>query len=400
MIEVVRDKSHFTIVLADDSKASLGRISGFLKEEGYIVKEAGDGEEALNFLKPTPPDLIILDDFMPNLNGYKACAKIKENSETRLIPIIIISTMREQSDRIKTMKAGADDYLTRPVDKLELSLRVNNLLTLKMLRSESTLSQRFAALGRLAGGVAHEINNPLTGVVTNLEMVKNMKGKLDENELLVICERNNIEGDALKDIKKFFITLKEREEKKRKMIELAVKGGRRCSKIVGELLSYSSANRKWTPSKVKIKEIIQRSLSLTKSQFKETEAKIDFESSHGDVEVLGHKWELQQVFMSLLANAFKAIEKSSEKRISISINKERTYALIKVRDSGCGIPKKDMESIFDYFYTTRDEGEGFGLGLSTVYEIVLKHNGLIDVASEVGKGTEFRIRLPLFSVYT
>src|SRR3990172_10683055 len=117
MIDVIRDKSHFTILIADDSKASLARISGFLKEESYIVEEAGDGEEALNFLKSTPADLIILDDFMPNLNGYKACAKIKENPETRLLPVIIISTMREQVDRIKATKAGADDYLTRPVDK-------------------------------------------------------------------------------------------------------------------------------------------------------------------------------------------------------------------------------------------------------------------------------------------
>ena len=398
MIDVIRDKSHFTILIADDSKASLARISGFLKEEGFIVKEAGDGEEALNFLKSTPADLIILDDFMPNLNGYKACAKIKENPETRLLPVIIISTMREQVDRIKATKAGADDYLTRPVDKLELSLRVNNVLALKMLRSEATLSQRFAALGRLAGGVAHEINNPLTGVVTNLEMVKNSKEGFNENKLLEICKQNNIEGKALKEIKEYFAALKGKEEKKRKMIELALKGGRRCSKIVGELLSYSSANRKWTPSKVKIKEIIQRDLSLTKSQFKEPEIKIDFESPSGEVEVLGNKWELQQIFMSLLTNAFKAIEKSEERKISISIFKEKAFALVKIRDSGCGIQKKDFESIFDYFYTTRDEGEGFGLGLSTVYEIILKHNGSIDVDSEVGKGTEFRVTVPLAGI--
>ncbi len=117
MIDSLTDKNRFTILVADDSEASLGRISGFLGEEGYTVKQARDGEEALRMLKAASPDLIILDDIMPNLNGYKTCIKIKEDPATRLLPVILITSMREQADRMKAVSAGADDYLTRPIDK-------------------------------------------------------------------------------------------------------------------------------------------------------------------------------------------------------------------------------------------------------------------------------------------
>ncbi|OGL38056.1 MAG: hypothetical protein A2042_01870 [Candidatus Schekmanbacteria bacterium GWA2_38_11] len=395
MIDSLTDKNRFTILVADDSEASLGRISGFLGEEGYTVKQARDGEEALRMLKAASPDLIILDDIMPNLNGYKACIKIKEDPATRLLPVILITSMREQADRMKAVSAGADDYLTRPIDKTELSVRVHNLLSLKRMRSEVVLSQRLISLGMLAGGVAHEINNPLTGVVTNLEMLRSRKGKFSEDEILQICRKNKIKGKALKEIRDYFKALTGKEEKKRRMIELAIKGGRRCSRIVGELLSYSSAQRKWIPSKVRLKEIVERSLSLVKGQFRGLNVKIDFKLSHEQVEAMGNKWELQQVFMSLLANAFKALEKSEEKNLSISISTERNFAVVRIKDSGEGIPKENLESIFDFFYTTRDEGEGFGLGLTAVYEIILKHDGAVDVKSEPGRGTEFSVKIPL-----
>ena len=395
MVDGLNDKNRFTILVADDSDASRRRITGFLEEEGYIVKQASDGEDALKILKSASPDLAVIDDIMPNLNGYKVCIRIKEDPKTRLLPVILITTMREQADRIKAVSAGADDYLTRPIDKTELTFRVNNLLSLKRLRSEVILSQRLVALGMLAGGVAHEINNPLTGVVTNLEMLRSMEGKISKDEILEICKKNKIMGKILKDFKEYCNSLGLKEEKRRRMIELAIKGGRRCSRIVGELLSYSSANRKWTPSRVSLKEIVQRALSLVKGQFTGLNVKIDFESPDEAVEAVGNKWELQQVFMSLLANAFKALEKSEEKILAISISRERDSAVVRIKDSGAGISKDNLGSIFDFFYTTRDEGEGFGLGLTAVYEIILKHNGAVDVKSEPGKGTEFSVKIPL-----
>ena len=384
-----------SILLADDSEASCRIIRKFLEDENFEVIPAGNGLEALKLAAEKFPDLIILDDIMPVLNGFKTCSRLKENNKTRLIPVLVITSLREQDDRIKAMNSGADDYITRPVEKRELCFRVNRLLEMKRKNYEIVLLERLTSLGRLAGGVAHEINNPLTGVVANIEMLKNMSDRLNEDEFKSICKKNKIKGKAFKNLNTYFAELKKTEEKKKRMLDLAIKGGRRCSKIVGELLSYSSAQRKWSPSKVSVKEVVQKALSLAKSRFKELGVKIDFNSGNDAIETMGNKWELQQVFMSLIANALNAVENRELKKITISVAKERKNVVIRVRDSGCGIPKENLNSIFDYFYTTRDEGEGFGLGLSTVYEIILKHDGSIDVDSEVGRGTEFVVRMPL-----
>lgn len=401
MIEKIKTGTgRISILLADDSEASRRIIQKFLEDENLDVIPAENGIEALSLAAENLPDIIILDDIMPELNGFKTCARLKENNKTRLIPILIITSLREQDDRIKAMNSGADDYLTRPVEKRELCFRVNRLLEMKRKNYEIVLLERLISLGRLAGGVAHEINNPLTGVVTNIEMLRNMKDELSEDKFKKICRENNIKGKALKGLRAYFDEMRKMEEKKKRMLDLAIKGGRRCSKIVGELLSYSSAQRKWVPSKVSVKEVVQKALSLAKSQFKELGAKIDFKSDHDAIDTMGNKWELQQVFMSLITNALKAVENTELKEVTITVAKEKKNIVVKIKDSGCGIPKENLNSIFDYFYTTRDEGDGFGLGLSTVYEIILKHDGSIDVDSKVGKGTEFRVKVPLFSVYT
>lgn len=124
------------ILIVDDIVDNVFLMKDILTSDGYGIIEAFDGEEALSKVQKCNPDLVILDVMMPKLNGYEVCSKLKENPKTRLIPIIIITALRELEDKIKGIEAGADDFLNKPFNTVELRARVKSLLRMKRLNDE------------------------------------------------------------------------------------------------------------------------------------------------------------------------------------------------------------------------------------------------------------------------
>lgn len=124
------------ILLVDDHDLNLELLEAYLAYGEYEIHMATDGAQALEIIKQDPPDLIILDVMMPRINGFEVCEKVKENSQTRLIPIILLTALKEEEVKIRGIKAGAEDFLTKPVSKAELQARVTSLLKLKKFTDE------------------------------------------------------------------------------------------------------------------------------------------------------------------------------------------------------------------------------------------------------------------------
>ena len=239
--------------------------------------------------------------------------------------------------------------------------------------TESRLSEveKQISIGRLAAGVAHEINNPLTAILS----------------LSTLLLRNTSD-----------------EDKKREDLEIIVEETTRCREIVSSLLDF--AREKPTSKKiVDINQVIKDTLSLANKYESLKHANISINSKISPLLVEADAKQLQQVFTNLFLNASEAVseaeasDKTKQGKIEIAIDEDSSgeYAQVQVSDNGIGISEEKINSIFEPFFTTKGKSKGTGLGLSVSLGIVKKHNGVIEVESEEGKGTSVTVILPVYS---
>ena len=235
-------------------------------------------------------------------------------------------------------------------------------------------SERLAALGTLAAGVGHEISNPLTYIISNLEMVHRELGALEAHgELAQIRDR--------------LVALH------RKVTDASY-GARRVREIVRDLRSLTATTQDM-PEAVDLATVVERAIRLTDHELRERAV---LECAIGPVPpVLGSEGGLVQVVVNLLLNAVQAIPAGERDRHRICVTAataEGGVAHLDVSDSGVGIPPEAVCRIFDPFFTTKDIGAGIGLGLSISHRIVTRLGGDIEVVSEPGRGSRFRVILP------
>lgn len=131
----------FKILIVDDNKVNVELIKAQLKTHDYTIQTAYDGEEALEKIDKNPPDIVLLDLMMPKISGYEVCRSIKQNKKTQFIPVIVITALQELDDKLKAMELGADDFLVKPFNKLELATRIKSLLHMKSLHDDLETSE-------------------------------------------------------------------------------------------------------------------------------------------------------------------------------------------------------------------------------------------------------------------
>lgn len=284
-----------------------------------------------------------------------------------LVEELVGKPVRKLVQATNIVASGDLDYKipVTSTDELGRLARSFNDMTQELAEAHRKVYQydKLASVGRLAAGVAHEINNPLTGVLT---------------------------------YSSFLLKRKEKDPEVRKDLEVIVRETKRCRDIVKGLLDFA---RQAPPKKtqVNVNELVNQTLSILDNQLNLKNVSVKKHLDDRLPAVLADANQIEQVLINLLSNASDAFGQSGgEISVSTSTQEEdgTNYVAIGITDTGCGILQEHLTKIFEPFYSTKGQA-GTGLGLSVVWGIIEEHDGKIDVESEVGKGTTFRIRLPV-----
>ena len=271
------------ILIVDDTPTNLDVISEALSNEGYKVAIATSGERALQQVERRPPVLILLDVMMPGIDGFETCQRLKANKKTCDIPVIFMTALADVDNKVKGLKLGAVDYVTKPFQEQEVLARVKTHLQLRLLSQslEQQVAQKTAelqaaqlqiiqreelsALGNLVAGVAHEINNPVGFISGNihpaLDYIKDLFGLLD----LVQQESANFSAAIQEEIES--IDLDYIREDLPKLIESMQEGVKRIQDISVSLRTFSRADRD-RPVACNIHDGIDSTILLLKHRFK------------------------------------------------------------------------------------------------------------------------------------
>ena len=415
------------ILIVDDSSTNLSLLSQALKTAGYKVKVAVDGKSAIEMLEkcaidPTKnplPELILLDVQMPGIDGFETCGQLKANQVTAVIPVIFMTALADAESKIKGLSLGAVDYITKPFEQDEVIARVNIHWRLKQLTDnlEQQVTERtralqqaqvqvvqqekLSALGQLVAGVAHEINNPLSFMVSNIAPAKEYLA--DITEVLRLYQKHYPEPVSDIAIKIDDIDLEFVIEDFSHLLDSMQVGTERIKDISLSLRNFARSDID-TATAIDLHETLDSTLLLLKHRLKNrgNRPTIEVIQNYGELPPIKcYPGPMNQVFMNLLANAIDAVEDAWEKdqrclTITISTEVLRESAIVRIADNGLGMTDEIQKHLFEPLFTTKAVGKGTGLGLSIARQIVTdKHGGQLFCKSLAGKGTEFAIVLPI-----
>lgn len=385
------------ILLAEDTRSVAAVMAARLTSFGYEVMLAENGQVTFDKFCESPPDLVLMDIDMPVMSGLEATQRIRAFELTHQLtwtPIIFLTASNTPENLVMAIEAGGDDFLSKGLPEDVLKAKMKAMARIAGMRSQLQQSEKMASIGQLAAGVAHEINNPIGFVFSNLgTLEKYAQGSFDMLDLYAGAEGMISDADVRTRLKvareKLDIPFL-KEDLHALMVE-SKDGITRVKKIVQNLKDFSHVDSSddWRFSMVH--DGINSTLSVVNNEIVN---KADVVKEYGELpEVECLPSQLNQVFMNLLVNAAQAINERGTITIRTGLRGNEVW--VDVVDNGKGIKPEHIEKIFDPFFTTRPIGKGTGLGLSLSYGIVKKHHGRIEVKSVVGKGTIFRVWLPI-----
>ena len=366
------------VLLVEDSADDAELILHELERGGYRVTwERVDTRHDLTAaLERSRWDIVLSDYAMPQFSGPEALTLVKGKGLE--LPFIIVSGTIGEEAAVAAMRGGAHDYvlkqsLTRLCPALERALREAGLrVERKKMQEQLLISDRMASVGTLAAGVAHELNNPLAALIANLDAL----GR-DLAELTVESQL----GDRLREI---FSELRDARE-----------SAERMRHIMRDLKIFSRATDDERRDAVDVHRVLESSLRMAHNEIRHRARVVKKYARVPLVEA--NEARLGQVFLNLVVNAAQAIAEGdadhNQIRITTGVNASGRV-VIEVRDTGSGIAPEHLSRVFDAFFTTKAVGVGTGLGLSICHRIVRSLGGELEVESELGAGSTFRVNLP------
>jgi len=335
---------------------------------GLLGQTLLDGEPKVvdNTLQSIGPDVDLLIE-----KGFQSTVYIPLTTKGASIGVMCLSSLKPYmfSSEFVEFLTVIGNHVGVAVDNANMHKNIKEAYQdLKEVQEQIVWTEKLASLGKLAATIAHEINNPLAGVLNYIRLI------------IKQLSRNRFSHEKLEDISRYL-----------KIMESETA---RCGEIVKDLLAFSRRT-KITMESNSIEDIINKTLNLISHELEMKELQLKKNIAPNLPKVKCDFKQIQQVLLNLMYNASEAMPSGGTLTITANrANGAKALLEVAISDTGCGISEKDMENIFEPFFTTKEEGKGVGLGLSVVYGIIARHNGTIAVESEPGKGSTFTIRLP------
>jgi len=345
----------------------------------FRVYAASDGQKGFELALRCSPSLVITDLMMPVMDGMELSRKLRADPRTQHTPIVMLTARNDTTDRIAGFESGVNAYLPKPFSAKELLSTVRGLVKFQETAADLLMAQNMDSLETFAGGLAHEINNPLNYIKNALWLIRT------DSEALVESVRAYARGET------GGIRVEDLTTRMNRMYEVADIGLRRIGTTVELMRRYSREGYTRTLQSFDLFESARDVAWMLQAGSAAPVIETTFEGD-GVIECVPE--ELNQVLTNLIQNAIDAIPSGRAGRVRVLGKGEPDALVLSVEDNGSGIRTEDRTKIFTPFFTTKEVGKGMGLGLTIVHRVITAHRGTVSVRSEEGVGTEFTLRVP------
>ncbi|MBD3226279.1 MAG: response regulator [Caldithrix sp.] len=376
-----RESETTKVLIVDDNKENLDLLAYFLKPQNYQILTAMNGAEALEKVESEDPDIILLDIMLPKMDGFQVCERVKKNPDTMFIPIIMITALKELKDKIRSLEAGADDFISKPFESVELLTRVKSLLRIKKYQDELTIKNRQLkeqnrALERmdqfkdeLSHLIVHDMKNPLFVIQGNLQM---MNMGLNQNQSETVNKYLRRIERSTQNLSRMVHNLIDISKIEAGRMELSLE-----SAYLNEILERST-NKIWDYPENKNRNI-------------EVQLGEDLPINKIDTSVM------ERVFDNLIS--FATANVPEDGKIEIKTFKDESNIYFTIHDHGTKLPEKYQKQMFDKFNQLKIKNEGFrvvrGLGFTFCNLAVQAHGGQMWIDDQNKVGNRFIFSLPL-----
>jgi signal transduction histidine kinase len=412
-------------ILVVEDNGDMRRLLKDILVREFRVRTACDGKDGLAMAREKNPDVILTDVMMPEMSGTELCREVKSDPAMRAIPVVLLTSKAERDMKIRALELGADDYVTKPFHPRELLARIRSLVRLHGLQEEISIqntrlestnrelettlvelreassrlvqAERLAAVGELAAGVAHEVNNPVNFATNALRTLNCYVEEIYTVASAINCVdwvNSDEPGSEARKISSSMerVDFEQLAPSLYELIRIVTEGLERTHRLVADLRDFAAPNRD-KKSNVDVRRGIESTIHLIEHSVRESGVEIVTRIDPKLPILQGEPGALNQVFLNLLKNAAEALAGTGG-HIYVDVQGEDSEILVEIRDDGPGIAEENLGRLFEPFFTTKSAGAGTGLGLSMSQQIVMEHGGSIDVKTFPGEGTAFLVRLP------
>jgi len=355
-------KENTKVLIIDPDRAFVAKIAETLTNKGFKPVPSHTGNNAIHKASYTSPDIVLLSYRLPDLESKEVLNRLKGFDRT--IPVIIAMAVGGEKATVDLLKAGAADFLVKPIKSRDLIQAIRRARTKRMADLEIQ-SKKFLSLGKLFPFLAHEIRNPLHAI---------------GGALALLQRKCNLKDDTIVQ-----------------SIEIIREEVQRLNQFIQECLDFSRPPARRRFAETDLNELVRSSLNTLSPVIEAQPDKIRVIThlDEGLPRIKANFNEIKQVFLNILKNAIEAMEKGGKLKIRTSStpHEKPMYAMIKITDTGTGIDEENLPYLFDPFFSTKSRGAGLGLALCKKI-VVENHRGQIDIESKKNMGTTVTITLP------